>query len=164
MGERWKGRRGWGGSEVPAVCFSTFWGETPHTHKLCSGLLGPEEMSVCRLIHPPVLVLMMASTCCFNVTAGLPSILHWLWLPSAAGSSPLHNPPSISFIHPTSLPSSIFLLPLTSSISATPLLSRLLTDVSFPFRRDAPQRWFPYAAANSLFWVNRTRLFLVYFL
>lgn len=73
-----------------------------HTHRLCSGPLGPKEMSVCGLIQPPVQALMMASTCCFNVTAGSPSILHWLWLPSAAGSSPLHTPPSISasFISP----------------------------------------------------------------
>lgn len=44
-------------------------------------------MSVCGLIQSPVPVLMMASTCCFNVTAGSPSIPHWLWLPSTAGST-----------------------------------------------------------------------------
>lgn len=65
-------------------------------HALSGGPLGPNEMSVCGLIQPPVPVLMMASTCCFNVTAGSPSIPHWLWLPSAAGSSPLYPPPSIS--------------------------------------------------------------------
>lgn len=70
-----------------------------HTHSP-SGPLGPKEMSVCGLIQPPpqppMPVLMMASTCCFNVTAGSPSIPHWLWLPSAAGSSPLYPPPSVS--------------------------------------------------------------------
>lgn len=91
-------------SEVMGLCFSSFGGDTnTFTHTLCSGPLGPKEMSVCGLIQPPVPVLMMASTCCFNVTAGSPSIPHWLWLSSAAGSSPMHTPPSAfsdSFISP----------------------------------------------------------------
>ncbi len=123
-------------SEVMGLCFSSFWGEThTRTRTLSSGPLGLKEMSVCGLIQPPVPVLMMASTCCFNVTAGSPSIPHWLWLPSAAGSSPLHTPPSIyspisaSFISlHFHLP---FLLPLISTLpplihlSATLLLTRL---------------------------------------
>lgn len=87
-----------------------------HIHTPFSGPLGPKEMSVCGLIQPPVPVLMMASTCCFNVTAGAPSIPHWLWLPSAAGSSPLHTPPSISSAISASFISPhfhlLFLLPL----------------------------------------------------
>lgn len=89
-----------------------------HIHTLFSGPLGPKEMSVCGLIQPPVPVLMMASTCCFNVTAGAPSIPHWLWLPSAAGSSPLHTPPSISSAISASFISPhfhlLFLLPVIS--------------------------------------------------
>ena len=82
-----------------------------HTHTLCSGLLGPREMSVCGLIQPPVPVLMMASTCCFNVTAGSPSIPHWLWLPSAAGSSPR------TLLPPSPLPSQLPPSTLTSIYS-----------------------------------------------
>lgn len=82
-----------------------------HAHELSGGPLGPKEMSVCGLIQPPVPGLMMASTCCFNVTAGSPSIPHWLWLPSAAGSSPLHPSPSLSrhlsLHHLPSLPSCV---------------------------------------------------------
>lgn len=70
--------------------------EKEHIHALSGGPLGQEEMSVCALIQSAMPLLMMASTCCFNVTAGSPSIPHWLWLPSAAGSSPPHPPPSIS--------------------------------------------------------------------
>lgn len=89
-----------------------------HTHTLSSGPLGPKEMSVCGLIQPPVPVLMMASTCCFNVTAGSPYIPHWLWLPSAAGSSPLlpsshHLLCHLSFLHPLHF-NLLFLLPLIS--------------------------------------------------
>lgn len=94
-----------GGGDEPwsygAILQHFRWRNT-HIHTLSSGPLGPEEMSVCGLIQPPVPVLMMASTCCFNVTAGSPSIPHWLWLPSAAGSSPLHTPPSISSAIPAS--------------------------------------------------------------
>lgn len=57
---------------------------TPHlgsseeecTHALSGGPLGLEEMSMCALIQAAVPLLMMASTCCFNVTAGSPSIPH----------------------------------------------------------------------------------------
>lgn len=64
---------------------------TKPTDKLWNGLLTPQ---------PSVPVLMMASTCCFNVTAGSPSIPHWLRLPSAAGSSPQYTPPlTLKYLH-----------------------------------------------------------------
>lgn len=61
--------------------------------------------------------LMMASTCCFNVTAGSPSIPHWLWLPSAAGSG---RPP-------------LFIQPLPTRASASSLHSRLLISMPLSF-------------------------------
>lgn len=115
-------------SEVMGLCFSSFGGDTnTFTRALCSGLLGPKEMSACGLIQPPVPVLMMASTCCFNVTAGSPSIPHWLRLPSAAGSSPMHTPPSASsdsfiFLHFHLLLLLTFISTILIPLSATPPL------------------------------------------
>lgn len=76
------------------LCFSAFQGEA---HMPCSPVVHwASKKWVCALIQCAVPILMMASTCCFNVTAGSPSIPHWLWLPSAGGSAPLYLPPSIS--------------------------------------------------------------------
>lgn len=93
--------------------FSSFRGHT-RAPAISGGPLGLKEMSVCSPIHSPVPVVMTASTCCFNVTAGSASILHWLWLPSAAGSSPLYPPPAIS-----------------SAISASPHLPFLVSYFSY---------------------------------
>lgn len=100
VGEKMKGRWGWA---LKLRDHASALLEETHTHY--SGPLGPEEMSVCGFTQPPVPVLMMASTCCFNVTAGSPSIPHWLWLPSAAGSSPLLSSLHLSFLHLPALPS-----------------------------------------------------------
>lgn len=86
-------RRREAGDELKSLTPHLSSSEEECTHALSGGLLGLEEMSVCALIQAAVPLLMMASTCCFNVTAGSPSIPHWLWLPSAAGSSPFRPPP-----------------------------------------------------------------------
>lgn len=92
--KRYETRRWKWAPKFVVLCFSSFQ-EAAH---ICarSGPLCPKEMSACALIQSPMPLLMIASTCCFNVTAGSPSIPHWLWLPSAAGSSPFHQLHSIS--------------------------------------------------------------------
>lgn len=109
--------------------FALFVDKHTHTQTHSTGPLGPKEISVCGFFQPPVPVLMMASTCCFNVTAGSPSIPHWLWLPSAAGSSPLHPPPSISSaISASSVSFHFHLLILLPLIPVLPPPIHLLTN------------------------------------
>lgn len=66
-----------GGRRGRAKKFDTRLGSSEeHIHALSGGPLGLEEMSMCALIQSAMPLLMMASTCCFNVTAGSPSIPH----------------------------------------------------------------------------------------
>lgn len=144
LGGKMKGEVGVG-SEVMGLCFSSFWGDTHiHAHSLCSGPLGPKEMSARRLIQPPVPVLMMASTCCFNVTAGSPSIPHWLWLPSPAGSSPLHTPPSSSAISASFISLHLGLLPLISTTVPLSYPSPCYTSFSTHFLQYLRSPALPY--------------------
>lgn len=66
--------QGGGGDELKSL--TPHLGSFQRTHALSGGPLGLEEMSVCALIQSAMPLLMMASTCCFNVTAGSPSIPH----------------------------------------------------------------------------------------